>query len=371
MKKRLLAIICAIAVMFSGVANFTYRRTHADESQVIPIAMAADNNYTYPLIVAMTSILENKNPDTKIDFYVMLSGDFLDENKAKIMSLQNKYDHCRITLIDMKDKLKDVYISRHVTEATYYRLMLASILPELDKVLYLDSDIIVQKDLSDLYSQDLENYYLAGVLDVCVCGDGMVDARQKRAETERDFFIEKFGVDAYKEKYICAAVTLFNLKKIREDNRHIEFMENAKMYSHMYHDQDVLNFVCFDQILVLSDVYHKDARFANPSEQVIIHYASRIKPWNTPTRRLANLWYEYAKKTDYYNEIKEWSSQLRANIASQAQQKKNEFAAKKGKEKADEVKLKVEKEVKFKPIKKISKSKQMRNTHQFKLRRVA
>ena len=45
MKKRLLAIICAVAVMFSGVANFTYRRTHADESQVIPIAMALDNNF--------------------------------------------------------------------------------------------------------------------------------------------------------------------------------------------------------------------------------------------------------------------------------------------------------------------------------------
>lgn len=340
MKKRLLAIICAVAVMFSGVANFTYRRTHADESQVIPIAMAADNNYTYPLIVAMTSILENKNPDTKIDFYVMLSGDFLDENKAKIMSLQNKYDHCRITLIDMKDKAKNMHTSRHITEASYYRLMLPSILPELDKVLYLDSDIIVQKDLSDLYSQDLENYYLAGILDVCIGGDKMVSVRRNRAKTERDFFIEKFGVDAYKEKYICAAVTLFNLKKIREDNRHIEFMENAKMYSHMYHDQDVLNFVCFGHILVLPDVYHKDARFANPSEQVIIHYASRIKPWNTPTRRLANLWYEYAKKTDYYNEIKEWSSQLRANMRTQNNQKKTN-------------------------------SSQVKNTHKFKLRRAA
>ena len=340
MKKRLLAIICAVAVMFSGVANFTYRRTHADESQVIPIAMAADNNYTYPLIVAMTSILENKNPDTKIDFYVMLSGDFLDENKAKIMSLQNKYDNCHITLLDMKDQAKNMYVSRHIKEAAYYRLFLASLLPELDKVLYLDVDIIVQKDLSDLYSQDLENYYLAGVLDVCCCGSGMVNVRKERAKTQTDYFIEKFGVDAYKEKYIASGAALFNLKKIREDNRHIEFMENAKMYSHMYHDQDVLNFVCFDHILVLPDVYHKDARFANPSEQVIIHYASRIKPWNTPTRRLADLWYEYAKKTDYYNEIKEWSSQLCANMRTQNNQKKTN-------------------------------SSQVKNTHKFKLRRAA
>lgn len=344
MKKRLIAIICALAVVFSGVANFTYRRTHADESQVIPIAMAADNNYTYPLIVAMTSILDNKNPDTKIDFYVMLSGDFLDENKAKIMSLQNKYDHCRITLIDMKDKAKNMHTSRHITEASYYRLMLPSILLELDKVLYLDSDIIVQKDLSDLYNQDLENYYLAGVLDICCCGSGMVNVRKERAKTQTDYFVEKFGVDAYKEKYISSGAALFNLKKIREDNRHIEFMENAKMYSHMYHDQDVLNFVCFDHILVLPDVYHKDARFASLSEQVIIHYASKIKPWSKPRRRLADLWWEYAQKTDYYNEITEWSAKIRANIESQAKHAKTER----------------------KPS-----TKQLKNTHKFKLRRAA
>ena len=334
MKKRLLAIICAIAVMFSGVANFTYRRTHADESQVIPIAMAADNNYTYPLIVAMTSILENKNPDTKIDFYVMLSGDFLDENKAKIMSLQNKYDHCHITLIDMKDKLKDVYISRHVTEATYYRLMLASILPELDKVLYLDSDIIVQKDLSDLYSQDLENYYLAGVLETQACRPN------RKAKPETDYFLLTFGNNNFDSKYVNAGVLLFNLNRIRKNSIEPKLIESATKYNHKYHDQDVLNIMCYDQILRLPVTYNMASFFCVPEQQAIIHYIVVPKPWSNPRRRLANLWWEYAKKTDYYNEIKEWSSQLRANMRTQNNQKKTN-------------------------------SSQVKNTHPFKLRRVA
>lgn len=274
------------------------------------IAMASDNNYVYPLIVAMTSIMENKNANTKIDFYIMISGDFLDENKTKIMSLQSKYNNCHITLIDMKDKLENVYTSRHITEAAYYRLMLPFVLPNLDKVLYLDPDIIVCKDLSDLYSYDLDNYYLAGVLDVCVGGANMVNVRAKRTVTEKDFFTERFGVENYKKQYVATGMLLFNLSKIRADKRHFEFIENAKKYEHMYHDQDVLNFVCFGHILILPEVYHQDARFAMPNEQVVIHYASKFKPWNTPTRRLANLWRDYAKKTSFYKEIESWSSSL-------------------------------------------------------------
>ena len=271
---------------------------------LINIAMASDNNYTYPLIVAMTSLVENKNADTKIDFYIMISGDFLPENKAKIMSFQNKYNNCTITLIDMKDKLNDIYTSRHITEASYYRLMLPFLLPNLDKVLYLDSDTIICKDVSDLYNHDLDNYYLAGVLDVCCCGSNMVNVRRRRAETEKDFFIETFGDECYKKQYVNAGVLLFNLSKIRTDKRHIEFIENAKMYNHMYHDQDVLNFVCFGRILILPDVYNKRARFATPNNQAVIHYASKIKPWNTQYRRLSDLWRNYAKKTDYFKEIK-------------------------------------------------------------------
>ena len=136
----------------------------------ISIAMASDSNYIYPTIVSMTSILENKRSDTKIDFYLMLSGDLEQSLKNKILHLQEKYSNCTITLIDMKDKLSSLYKSRHLSTATYYRLILPSLLPQLDKILYLDSDIIVRQDLSSLFDYDVDNFYLAGVVDAKVSG---------------------------------------------------------------------------------------------------------------------------------------------------------------------------------------------------------
>lgn len=93
----------------------------------------------------------------------MLSGDFSIENKQKLTSLEHKYINCSINLIDMNNMYKDYKISSHITAAAYYRLGLASLLPDFDKILYLDGYIIVKKDLVELYNTDIDNYYVVGV----------------------------------------------------------------------------------------------------------------------------------------------------------------------------------------------------------------
>ena len=142
MKRVLCLLISLLVILSSGpMASFAEEAIGENKDKhetYIPIAMASDENYIYPTIVAMTSVLENRKPNTKIDFYIMLSGDVAQEYKDKILNLQKKYSNCEITLIDMKDKMKEFYTSRHIKTAAYYRLMLPSLLPHLDKVLYLD-----------------------------------------------------------------------------------------------------------------------------------------------------------------------------------------------------------------------------------------
>ena len=104
MKKFFSILLTAMFLFpFTGLKNVVYSEK---PKNTIAIAMSTDNNYVFPAIVSMTSILENKNPDTKIDFYIMLSGETTQESKNKIISLQNKYSNCNITLIDMNDKMK-------------------------------------------------------------------------------------------------------------------------------------------------------------------------------------------------------------------------------------------------------------------------
>lgn len=256
--------------------------------------MATDNNYVYPTIVAMTSILENKNPETKIDFYIMLSGDFDKSSRDKIEFLKNKYE-CSISFIDMKDKLKDLFIDRHITTATYYRLLLPDLLPNLDKVLYMDVDTITQQDLSDLFNINIDDYYLAGCKDTGILWvlDSCTD------------YVKQFGKEDCLKNYVSAGILLFNLKKMREDNLLKQFVDVASSHDFECHDQDTLNWVCHDKIKRINKIFNSTPfLIENIKNQVIIHYAA-TKPWNVHKMKHADIWWNYAQKSGFATEIKE------------------------------------------------------------------
>lgn len=313
--KKFISVFMVMQIMMSAIAptafcfedNLTVKSTFDNDvvksfhDGPINIAIASDNNYTYPLIVTMTSILESKNRNTKIDFYIMLSGDFKDENKAKIMSLKNKYRNCNINLIDMQNKSKEAYTSRHIKSAAYYRLILGSLLPQLDKILYLDSDLIVLQDLSPLYNVDLGDNYLGGILDTNVTGK---DISWRLKHSKNDFFVPRFGKEAWKNGYVNSGVLLYNLKKIREDALEPNFIDSATKYKHICHDQDVLNIMCHNRIHILPNKYNRASYLSQSLGQTIFHYLATNKPWNNKYIPRATLWWHFANKSGFIKDIK-------------------------------------------------------------------
>ena len=118
---------------------------------IIPIAFSLDDNYIYPTIVSITTIMINKNYDRKYNFYIMHPGDFKNDNKIKLKSLEKKYkNECTINLINMNNSYKLAPSNNRITLPTYYRLSLSNLLPNIDKIIYLDSDTIVFKDENDV-----------------------------------------------------------------------------------------------------------------------------------------------------------------------------------------------------------------------------
>lgn len=277
---------------------------YSANKESISIAMATDSNYVYPTIVSMTSILENKNLDTKIDFYLMLSGDFEQGLKDKILHLQERYSNCTITLIDMKDKMSSLYMSRHLATATYYRLMLPSLLPDLDKILYLDSDIIVKQDLGSLFDYNIDNFYLAGVVDANVSG-GVSVISGRASCCKNDIYIKKYGENTYLKSYVNAGITLFNLKNMRNDGIESKLLNCVSSNNLEFHDQDALNIVCYGKILNIPNIYNIANYRDFSNNQVIIHYLDINKPWKNIFTSNSHLWWRYAEKTDYFKEIQE------------------------------------------------------------------
>ncbi|HUN55446.1 MAG TPA: glycosyltransferase family 8 protein [Smithella sp.] len=266
----------------------------------IPIAMATDENYAMPTTVTITSILENASENTVYNFYLLVPGVFSSQTAEKIALIKVAYPHCDIHFVNMKDSFSDILLRiNYVKKPTCYRLMLADILLQCDKCIYLDSDVIVQTDLTELFSIDLDGFYLGGIKDV-----DFNDPFQKNDERYKET-----GLCA-QSNYINTGVLLMNLKKIRHEGLTGNFLREIKK-GYKFADQDVLNITCLNKIKYLPvkynmisylyseikpyRVYHKDEFDEAKKNPLIIHYAASYKPWLYYGLEYDDRWFKYFK----------------------------------------------------------------------------
>lgn len=321
--KGLILAACVIAFVCASVGMASLFSTKTDTSKVemtnttrfsaqenvVPIAMAADDNYTYPTLVAITSLMESSKKDTYYDIYIMTQGKFSEENSKKLLNLHDKYDNrCKINLIDMKDRYKDANDSGHITTPAYYRLSLSSLLPDLNKIIWVDGDTLTFEDLTDMFNIDMNGLYYRGFLDSNVHGS-------------KDFGVEN-------DHYICSGVMLINLEKLRQDNIEEKFEAFIKENNDrlVQHDQTVINVICAKNIgilpakygifnfhdvtlarqhakgLIAKDRYTESEMQEAYNSPAILHCVH--KPWGDFGLHRRDLWLSYAEKTGYLEEIK-------------------------------------------------------------------
>ena len=220
------------------IKSFRVKKNNVDfnyliSNVIIPISMSLNNDYIYPTIIAITSILENAYSYTKYDFYILYTSNFLKENKNKLKNFEKKYPNkCSINLKNMTNfKFKNAKLSGPMQSiATYYRLILPELLPNINKIIYLDGDTLILDDLKEMYDINVDNYYYKGFLDIGI-----------------DLFLPN------NDNYICAGILLINLDNLRKDdiiNKMYDYMikNNDNLY---YHDQTIINGVCSEKIGIL------------------------------------------------------------------------------------------------------------------------
>lgn len=309
-KKFICVVMCLVfGVPMISAIDVNSKRVKTSSNK-IPIAMATDENYLYPTVVAMISMLENKRASTELEFYIMISGEVSRENRERIKVLETLYKNCSVKLLDMKDKFKTTYINpSHITTPTYYRLCLPSLLPNYDKILYLDGDIIVTKDLWEMFSTNISNCYIGAVK-----GFGQVCFQLNPNLKD---YAKRLGIKDMNQ-CINAGVLIMNLKKMREDNledKFNRFIPTLRERKLILNDQDVLNAICYDRIKFLSPKYnafqHVSFNYNNFPilvdcydmnefkkaclDPTIIHYTSSHKPWKSKNCRFYSKWDKYRK----------------------------------------------------------------------------
>lgn len=293
----------------------------------INICFSSDNNYAKYMGTAICSILKNAGENDSYNFYI-LDGGISNETKEQISELKTIKDfsieYLPVNPDDFKNCPMTGYV-KYITLPTYYRFKIASLLPSVDKILYLDGDIIVNSDIKELFDADIENYYIGAIPEVF-----------NHHHKER---LEIFG-DNY---YFNAGVLLINSKKWREDNIEEKLFTYALNPEReiVFQDQDILNEVLKYNIKYLplkwnlqhdalfteeSYLYHKTERNEAIKAPKLIHYTHKLKPWNPKcTNKYRTLYYEYLKQTPWKNDYnKLFLSLILKNIGNFFYQKKQD-----------------------------------------------
>ena len=207
--------------------------------RTIPIVLTFDNNMSLPAAVCISSMMQSANVDTFYDFYILYSN-----RRPAIIGadkLLKTYSNMRFTYRDVGDVFNGAYEVRGITAAAYYRLLAANVVPEYDKVIYADVDMIFRLDLSDLYECDLSDYYY-----------GAVYAINLNLDYSGRKHVKSIGL--VPGDYYLSGFSVMNLRKIREDNLIPFFVELASR-NYKYQDQDIMNIVCKNKILSIPYVY--------------------------------------------------------------------------------------------------------------------
>ena len=271
----------------------------------IPIVLSSDDEYAPFMYTTMISILENAYKKTFYIFFLLVPSDFSKSSENAILKISDIYK-CSIHFIHIKNIFENLNMKiTHITLPTYYRLLIGDLLTEeFDKCIYLDVDICVCKDLSELFNIDIKDNYLAGVV-----AAGYYFSKEKNCI--------RLNLTSMNQ-YINAGVLVMNLKQIRKDNMTEIFKELAKR-NYDSQDQDVLNIACYGKILTLppkynamtyrlkendprlKDIYNEEDIIEANNAPLIIHYSDKKKPWNSIGGYMENYWWNIAKKTPYIN----------------------------------------------------------------------
>ena len=285
---------------FNELINYLYS-LEKPKVNYINIAFCLSNFYSTLAYVSMISILSNKKYYTYISFYLIIPNNFIQKNIDFIKSLNENYDFFNITFIKMDNRYKNAFISSYITNEAYYRFSLGELLPNINKIIYLDPDTITYKDLTNFYSINFNGKIILGQATI----------GNKSTKTS----INK----------INSGILLLNLKgmrKIKMEKKVLYLINHG--FKARYHDQTLINKYLYKYVGFFPPEYHTrclnqyknikiyNRMFGNLYDNDILyftwkyptirHYLGKYKPMNNKYINADDWWY-YARKSKYFKKI--------------------------------------------------------------------
>lgn len=277
--------------------SITGGKFYMKQNKTVPVFFASDKNYLPYLTVAVKSLVNKTSENNNYNIYI-LTNDLTNEDIHEMKELEKS--NVSINVVDVNPKIESikskVALRDYYSVSIYFRLFIPTLFPELDKAIYLDSDIVLNRDIADMFNEEIGNNYLGAVLDETVY-------------TNKDFiYYVNEALDVSEKQYFNSGVLIMNLKKFRDNDIENDFYRwvNSYDFGTVAPDQDYLNCISKNKVKYLELGWNKmPLGEVLPDEKLyLIHYNMFFKPWKYENTMFDSYFWDIAKTTSFYDFIK-------------------------------------------------------------------
>lgn len=279
----------------------------------IPVVFITDDDYVMPTSVAITSLIFNKHEETSYHIFILTDG-ISGDNEIKLRSLEKTGIRIELIKID-RENLPDLGQSNispsiHVSTAATFKFLIPDLFKNYCKILYLDGDVLIKSDLTELYNTDISEVYAAAVKDMMPVVGYLIPHTKKLGINNRDYF--------------NSGMMLLNLNLMRNDGIGEALFKYRKNELNLFMDQDAFNYVFGDRVKYidfkfnltylnykyfsfekLRDYYGieepDDRVFLNSA--IVLHLSSREKPWLYHDTLFSSEWNYYYERSPFKSKI--------------------------------------------------------------------
>jgi lipopolysaccharide biosynthesis glycosyltransferase len=278
---------------------FEKNKLDSPKENTIPIFVASDDGYAPFVGVTATSIMENTN--SQVYLYVLDSG-ISEHNKERLRSIERTYSNFLISFIEVN--LQDLFgafklHNKSHTLNVYSRYLIPGLAKGMEKVIYMDVDVVVRGDIQKLYNEDLGKYSIGAIPEYT----NVLDEHKKELGLSR------------KHKYFNAGVLLLNIKEFHKKNILKDIVRMTLDIKPKYQDQDIFNlyfennYKIFDSKYNVSYwmwKYNQEEPLKEITDSItnpfIIHYTT-FKPWKDLNVMMGSYFWRYARMSTFYEQI--------------------------------------------------------------------
>ncbi|MGM9641729.1 MAG: glycosyltransferase family 8 protein [Eubacteriales bacterium] len=266
----------------------------------IPIFFSVDDGYAPYLAAALTSAIAHAS-ENRVYRAIVLHGELSEENRSRLSSLAT--DNFKIDFAEMKDGLESITDRMsnrlrcdYFTLTIYYRLFIPTMFPQYDKAVYIDSDVILNADIAELFDTQI------GECLIGACPDYSI----QEVPPLVDYVENAVGVPRL--EYINSGVLVMNLYELRKCrlDEHFLGLLNDYHFDCIAPDQDYLNAICNGRIFYLGEEWDAMPNDTKPplAAPKLIHYNLFSKPWCYDGIQYGELFWKHAERSGFIDEIR-------------------------------------------------------------------